>query len=289
MADSDLDLEIREIKREIIESRGLVIKTNNLTSTLGSDIKTIAKRQAGYERKLTINSAVAYVLTIGVVFVGAYVASDQRARRYETQRQAVEQENHRLEAELEKAQTAQSARVAAVQKATKLGELIDRGEREEFVAELGAIDREELSPLEVRYLEETSSRFRTELSMRAFQEGLEHARAKRYGDAVTAFERSLDLQKTNGHTARVRLHMADALRLQGKRAEAIAVLRELLDSELLDRELVAESRWNLALCFAETSKRDESRRELLYIINKFPQSHWARIARKKLLEVNAMR
>ncbi len=289
MADSDLDLEIREIKREIIESRGLVIKTNNLTSTLGSDIKTIAKRQAGYERKLTINSAVAYVLTIGVVFVGAYVASDQRARRYETQRQAVEQENHRLEAELEKVQTAQAVRSAALQKATKLGDLVARGERESFVEELASLDREQLSPLEIRYLEETSSRFKTELAMRSFQEGLEHSRAKRYGDAVTAFERSLGLQKSNGQTARVRLHLADALRLQGKRTEAIEVLRELLDSDLLDRELVAESRWNLALCFAETSKRDESRRELLYIMNKFPQSHWARIARVKLLEVNAMR
>jgi len=33
------DDELREIKREIVESRGLVIKTNNLTNSLAADIK----------------------------------------------------------------------------------------------------------------------------------------------------------------------------------------------------------------------------------------------------------
>ena len=58
----DTDDEIREIKNEIIESRGLVIKTNNLTNSLAGDIKSIAKRQANYEQRFTWNSAVAYVL-----------------------------------------------------------------------------------------------------------------------------------------------------------------------------------------------------------------------------------
>ena len=56
----EVDEEIREIKKEIIESRGLVIKTNNLTSSLGADIKAIAKRQAAHERRTWWNSVVAY-------------------------------------------------------------------------------------------------------------------------------------------------------------------------------------------------------------------------------------
>ena len=53
----EVDDELREIKREIIESRGLVIKTNNLTNALSADIKSIAKRQQTYERRLSWNSA----------------------------------------------------------------------------------------------------------------------------------------------------------------------------------------------------------------------------------------
>lgn len=288
MPDIEIEREIREIKREIIESRGLVIKTNNLTSTLGSDLKSIAKRQAGYERKLFINSAVAYVFTMGVIFVGAYVASDQRAARFEAEIHALEQQKQRLQDELEAKQKVKSARERALSKAQRLGELISRGERTKVLKAVDSINREELSPLETRFLDETAQRFRTELSMKAFQEGIEHSRQKRYSEAVDSFEKSIDLVKSGPHIARVQLHLSQALRFQGKIPEAIAVIENLLDSDLLDREMVAESRWNLALCFVETHKRDEARRELLYVINKFPRTQWARMARPKLMDVNKM-
>ena len=45
----EFDDELREIKREIVESRGLIIKTNNLTNALAADLKSISKRQLGFE------------------------------------------------------------------------------------------------------------------------------------------------------------------------------------------------------------------------------------------------
>ena len=72
----ETDEEIREIKKEIIESRGLTIKTNNLVNSLGADIKSIAKRQAGYERRFNWNGAVAYALFAALSFGGLKLASD---------------------------------------------------------------------------------------------------------------------------------------------------------------------------------------------------------------------
>lgn len=289
MPDLEVEREIREIKREIIESRGLVIKTNNLTSTLGSDLKSIAKRQAGYERRLIYNSAVAYIITVGVVFVGAYLSSDYRARRFEAQIAALEQEKQELQNKLKAKQQSKVNRAHALQKAERLVDLITKGERQKVITAVANIERDELSPLETRFLDETAQRFRTELSLAAFQEGLEHARQKRYDEAVTSFQHSVKMVKAGPHVARVHLHLAQALRFQGKVPEAVAVLETLLDSDLLDRELVAESRWNLAICFIETHKRDEARRELIYVLNKFPRSQWARMARPKIMEVNKMR
>ncbi len=288
MQDSEIDREVREIKREIIESRGLVIKTNNLTSTLGSDLKSIAKRQASYERKLTINSAVAYVLTVGVIFVGAYVASDQRARRFEAELRALEQQKQQLQDELETKQEIKGRREKALRFATKLVESINHNDRETLLADVTKLDREELSPIEIRFFDDAAARARTELSLLSFQEGLEHARQKRYAESTESLERSLELVKEGIHVGRVRLHLSQALRLQGKHPEAVTVLHELLDSDLIDRELAAEARWDLALCYVEMHKRDEARRELRYIINKFPTSQWARKARPKLLDVNRM-
>ena len=70
----EVDEELREIKREIIESRGLVIKTNNLTNALSADIKSIAKRQQQYERRLSWNSATAYIVFVVVVFAALKLA-----------------------------------------------------------------------------------------------------------------------------------------------------------------------------------------------------------------------
>ena len=87
---------------------------------------------------------------------------------------------------------------------------------------------------------------------------------------------------------RVRLQMAQALRLEGRRGAAVTVLQDVLDSDLIDRDLVGEARWNLALCYIEMRKRHEARRELLYLITKFPRSHWARQARPKMQDVLRM-
>src|SRR5690242_196961 len=74
----EVDEELREIKREIIESRGLVIKTNNLTNALSADIRSIAKRQQTYERRITWNSATSYVVFVVVVFAALKLAWDAR-------------------------------------------------------------------------------------------------------------------------------------------------------------------------------------------------------------------
>jgi len=74
----EFDEELRELKREIIETRGLIIRTNNLTNALSADLKSIAKRQQGYERRLVWNSASAYIVFVIVVFVALKLAWDAR-------------------------------------------------------------------------------------------------------------------------------------------------------------------------------------------------------------------
>ena len=63
------EYELEQVKREIVESRGLTIKTNNLVNALAADLKSISKRQQGAERKVVINSATAYVVTIAILLV----------------------------------------------------------------------------------------------------------------------------------------------------------------------------------------------------------------------------
>src|ERR1700759_2965323 len=96
----EVDEELRESKREIIEARASVIKTNNLTNALSADIKSIAKRQQTYERRLSWNSAVAYVVFVLVVFTALKFAWDARvdAKKAEREQKGADNEPRRKEA-----------------------------------------------------------------------------------------------------------------------------------------------------------------------------------------------
>src|SRR3954463_6954905 len=92
----EVDEELREIKREIIESRGLVIKTNNLANALSADIKSIAKRQQQYERRISWNSATAYIVFVVVVFAALKFAVDARVDSLDAKSKHLETEVARL-------------------------------------------------------------------------------------------------------------------------------------------------------------------------------------------------
>ena len=97
----EVDDELREIKREIIESRGLVIKTNNLTNALSADIKSIAKRQQSYERRFAWNSATAYVVFVVVVFTSLKLIVDARVDAIDATSKHLRDENARMKQELD--------------------------------------------------------------------------------------------------------------------------------------------------------------------------------------------
>src|SRR5438477_1335583 len=129
----EVDEELREIKREIIESRGLVIKTNNLTNALSADIKSIAKRQQAYEKRLTLNSATAYVVFVVVVFVALKFAWDARIDAVKSETEQKTAENERLRKEARDMQKRDEDRARADLKAAQFYDLIREGKRAELV------------------------------------------------------------------------------------------------------------------------------------------------------------
>src|ERR1044071_8832362 len=120
----DTDDEIREIKTEIIESRGLIIKTNNLTNSLAADLKSIAKRQAGYERRFTWNSAVAYALFATLSFVGLKLWSDVRINEIDSEKEEATRQTRELRRDLEEETRRAEKRQQAEAKAAAYYDLI---------------------------------------------------------------------------------------------------------------------------------------------------------------------
>lgn len=281
----DADDEIREIKTEIIESRGLIIKTNNLTNSLASDIKSIAKRQAGYERRFNWNSAVAYVLFATLSFVGLKLWSDVRINEIDSEKADLMREVKELRHDLAEEIRRGEQRDQAENKAAAYYALIRNKDYAKVVDGYDEIQKEALSKSEAEFFRETAERYRLELSVQAYQNGVNLMGTGRYAEAAESFRESLRYKDDASHTPSVKYHLAKALRSLGRPGEAQVLARTVVDQNI-DRDLQDDATWLLAGCAEDLGQIDDSRNELRALIRKWPRSQLVPDAFKKLSELN---
>ena len=216
----DADDEIREIKTEIIESRGLIIKTNNLTNSLAADIKSIAKRQASYEQRFNLNSAVAYALFAVLSFVGLKMWSDVRINEIDAEKEDLAREVKQLRHDLSEEVRRGEQRDQAEAKAAAFYNLIRQKDYARVVEGYPDMQKEQLSKAETEFFRDTEERFRLELSVQAYQNGINMLGSGRYAEAAEALRESIRYKEEGAHTPAVKMQLAKALRSLGKAAEA---------------------------------------------------------------------
>lgn len=276
---------LRDIKKEIIEARGLIIKSNNLANSLSAEVRSIAKRQTSYERSLSLNSIVTYIIFAIVCWGGIQLAY--------TYRQSAMQDA--LDKAKKEAQVAKKE-LAALKKQTRpeknkgpenlmaLYKLINEGERQAAIDAYDALDRKHLTEFEDKLLTDAIDGFRSDLSMQHYARGLDLVDKKKYAEAVEEFRQSLRYKSDAGHAKATEIQLANALRLQGKPREAIAVLQRLIEQHL-DRDLSDDAYWFLALSHQEAHQKDEARTVLRSLMRQFPDSQYYRVARIRAAEI----
>src|SRR6186997_2765090 len=91
-----------EIRREVIESRNLVIKTDNLLKNLHAELKLVGKRQEDFARRQWISSAVAYLLFVGLCVAGVIAISNARSQQATQEKDRLDKQVAELTAAAEK-------------------------------------------------------------------------------------------------------------------------------------------------------------------------------------------
>ncbi len=281
----DTDDEIREIKTEIIESRGLIIKTNNLTNSLAADIKSIARRQAGYERRFTLNSAVAYVLFATLSFVGLKLWSDVRINEIASEKDELDQRVQELRRDLEEETRRAEKREQAEAKAAAYYDLIRKKDYARAVEGYDQIQNEQLSKVEAEVFRDTEERFRLQLSINAYQAGLGLMRTGRYAEAAESFQDAMRLKDEAAHLPAVKLDLARALWHLGRAGEATILAQEVIDQNV-DKELQDDATWLLSECAEDLGNIDDARNALRALLRRWPRSALVPDARKRLSDLN---
>jgi TolA-binding protein len=280
----DVDDEVRQIKKEIVESRGLIIKTNNLVNALGADIKSIAKRQAGYERRLNWNSWVAIAVIGAVSFAGLKLYFDAQTGGMRSAMAEAETTLDELRQDLSDEVQRASERASAAAKAAKYYDEIRARKRVEVVREYPAIAKEALSPAEAAVFRDFEQRFRQDLSIEAYQEGLGLAGAKKHEEAIKQFEEAIELHPNGSQIPAVKRSLALSLRSDKRSAEALVVAQQVAE-QTIDSALQPDGWWLVALCARDVGDLDTSREALKLLIKKWPRSALSRDARPMLRDV----
>lgn len=277
----DFGEELEEIKREIVESRSLTIKTNNLVSGLSADIHGIGKRQQSYERSLKLNSVGFYVLVVVLVLIGAKVVIDARVDAERSAVKELRDQQERLEKQIKVIEAREEARAQAERRADEFNELITAQNRSEALKRWPEIARLPLTRTERTTFERAVERFKNELSLIAYHSGLEHIRAQRWHEAELALRNAIESHRDAPHTDEARYQLARTLRTLGRQREAVTLLLELSEGSAAE-EVTDDATLLLAQIQMDMEAWNDAKNTLRSFMRRFPNSPHKNQARDAL-------
>src|SRR4051812_43292872 len=280
----EVDEELREIKREIIESRGLVIKTNNLTNALSADIRSIAKRQQTYERRITWNSATSYVVFVLVVFAALKLAMDARIDQLKGESETRVKDIARMKDELSRAGQRETDRQTADERAAKFYELVRQGKRADLVAQWDQVKGQPLSKAEMAMFGDAVERAKNELAGQLYQQGMDKVRVQRWQEAASAFEESIKYREDSAIAPSVKLGLAESYRHLNRQKEAIPILGALAENAA-DKEVHDDALYMLAWCQMDVQAWNDAKNTWRALIRRFPESRFTGDAKLQLAQL----
>src|SRR5262245_51363066 len=117
---TETDKGLDDIRREVIESRNLVIKTDNLLKNLHAELKIVGKRQEDFAKRQWISSAVTYLGFLALCIAGALVGSNARVGAVVQDRDKLEKQVAELSSQVDRLKADSQVAAAAEQRAAEV-------------------------------------------------------------------------------------------------------------------------------------------------------------------------
>lgn len=205
--------ELNELRREVLDARNLVIKSDNLLRGLHVEVKAFAKRQEEAERRSLVSSGVAYAVFAGLCALGAWAtARSYVATAKDEAAQAVQKGAAATAEARELAERAAAARTASRAAARVYDELSgDASKRETGLVDLAKLDRKGLTPLESRALDDRVGESRKRAAALALERGRTALRKNDMKGAAAELSRYFEIQGTADADLEASFELGNAL------------------------------------------------------------------------------
>ena len=204
--------DVQEIKKEIIESHNLIIKTDNLIKNLSAEIRQIQKKQESYERKYWINSVGAYVIIAALCFIGVYVGFEAKIDVVRREKSQLQEDLDKARLEAEDLQAKLSVRAQQEKAAEHLLRLKRDKRDDEALKVAEGLDINRLSPVLGRLVSRETEDLREKIGAETLEQGKSLFTRGYLKRSLQEFDRSIAVKPpgeilSDAHYQRAQLHL----------------------------------------------------------------------------------
>ncbi len=198
MADptADLTKHLDELRREVIESRNMTIKTDNALKTLHAELKVVSGQQDAFQRRTWFSTGAAYVAFAGLCVAGVVVISNTRAASANAERDRLEKQVTDLNETITRLKGESAATLAAEQSAAQVYKqmtTLPGEERLKGIDALGKLDQSKLSAFARLVLQDRATLLRKEVGGGVLEKGKTAFRRQDWGETITQLQRFLSM------------------------------------------------------------------------------------------------
>ncbi len=209
---NDLFLEeLARLREEVINTRNVSIKTDNLIKNLASEVKGITERHTQQEKRSLINSVAAYLIFVVLISLGLYLTFEARLEKHQAELALFEKKEFAFKREIAELKAELGRWHQIERELLEFERLVRRGNKEKAVAKFGSLRRVRFSGL----LEDLIVRFRAEVARDKFDHGLELFKQGSFDKADEAFMKSLEYNEEPSYLGELLYHQGmSAMRLK---------------------------------------------------------------------------
>ena len=285
------ECDLSDLRREVIESRNLVIKTDNLLKNLHAELKQMGRKQELFEKRHMMTSVAAYFLFAAIATLGAFTFARSEIRGAREESATNEGKAKQLTQELETTRRLDAARREASEKAARAYDLL--GSEKEGPGQTLAmdqamhLDRQLITRLEAKALDDRAAGMRAKMAQSALERG--NAAFRRNDWATTAQEltRYTELEP-KVEEPMVWFRLGNALTQAKEHQRAIPALENFIKSTG-STKTAQYAGYLLGTDYEETGNADKAQKAYERALALYPSGEFSSLIRGRLKRLASQR
>ena len=236
MADNSADSSklLEEIRREVVESRNMPIKTDNALKTLHAELKVVSSQQDAFQSRTWFSTGAAYVVFASLCVAGVVVISNTRSAGANAERERLEKQVGELNATIDKLKSDSAAQATAEQAALMVYRqmtTLPGEERLKGIDALQKIDQTKLSPFAKLVLQDRAVMLRKEVGGAVLEKGKAAFRRQDWPDTISQLGRFLSMDPAAEDALDASFYLGNAYFQSRKFEDAIKHLTHFIDGD----------------------------------------------------------